>query len=554
MLILNLLLAAFSFLSPVRFEVFLAGNFGEPRPNHFHGGIDIKTQMVEGKPIHAIGDGYVSHVSVNKGGTGYCIHVRHPEGYTSVYAHLQRFSPVIEARVKREQYRTHNCDVELDLNATDCPVRKGQVLALSGNTGASEGPHLHLEIHRTDTWALIDPLEMIPDLLADSVAPVAKAFMAYPISGGNFCGEKEKMRVDFQGDSVTRHLTAWGKVGFALNADDFMQGSYNRCGVRHTSLLVDSVEVFSADMNNVPPALHKMVNIWGDFDYYYRNGEWFLKSFIVPANTLPMLSADKNRGFVLFNEERDYHLSYVLSDFFGNTSVYRFTVTGVPGRVDSLEESTGKRHLADTLTVWRDKDNVITLDDGELTLPKGVLLAEESKVNAVKRPARNGYSDIYNFSDVALPMDGNAEVKLRLHKMPEDATKLYISARERNRESYVKAEYANGWLSGQVNSAHALLQAAYDNQPPQLTVTPSALNDSLHIITISLSDGQSGVAHVEGYVDEEFVLFERVNKTNRMICKLEDTPVRRKGTERMCTVVASDCCGNEARQSVSIVY
>ena len=225
MLILNMLLAAVTYLSPVRFEVLLAGNFGEPRPNHFHAGLDIKTDQVEGKPIHAIGDGYVSHVSVNKGGTGYCIHVRHPEGYTSVYGHLQKFSPIIEAIVKRKQYREHQCDVEVDLNATDCPVKRGQVIALSGDTGASEGPHLHLEIHQTDNWKLIDPLEMIPDLLNDTIPPVAHAFMAYPVKGsGVFCGEAEKRRVDFVGDSITERLTAWGKVGFALNAADFMQG------------------------------------------------------------------------------------------------------------------------------------------------------------------------------------------------------------------------------------------------------------------------------------------------------------------------------------------
>ncbi len=179
MLILNLLLAAVTYLSPIRFDVLLAGNFGEPRPSHFHAGLDIKTQQVEGKPVHAIGDGFVSHVSVNKGGTGYCVHVRHPEGYTSVYAHLQKFSPVIEALVKRKQYQERTCDVELELSATACPVRKGQVLALSGDTGASEGPHLHLEIHRTDNWKLIDPREMIPHLLTDSIAPVAAAIMRH---------------------------------------------------------------------------------------------------------------------------------------------------------------------------------------------------------------------------------------------------------------------------------------------------------------------------------------------------------------------------------------
>lgn len=554
MLILNLLLAAVTYLSPIRFDVLLAGNFGEPRPNHFHAGLDIKTQQVEGKPVHAIGDGFVSHVSVNKGGTGYCVHVRHPEGYTSVYAHLQKFSPVIEALVKRKQYQERTCDVELELSATACPVRKGQVLALSGDTGASEGPHLHLEIHRTDNWKLIDPLEMIPHLLTDSIAPVASAIMAYPMSGSVFCGEKENMRIDFDGDSITNRLTAWGKVGFALNAADFMQGSSNRCGVRFTSLLVDSVEVFSCDMNNVPPSLHKLVNIWGDYDYFEKNGEWFLKSYIEPFNKLPMLKADKNNGIVNFDKEKDYHLTYILSDFFGNKSEYNFIITGSPEPYDSIGSKSHHNEVNDTITVSHDKDNVIKVEDGEMNIPKGTLLSNNCQVKPLARSVRNGLSHSYRFSDKALPLDREIDVKVKLHSIPDDVSKLFLSSRHKSHEGFVKAKYNEGWLSAKVNSAHAFLQAAYDDRPPQMNVTFSLENDSLPLVMVTVTDAESGIENVSGFVDNEFILFERVNKTNRMICNLAKTPVKPKGVERQLTVVASDFCGNESRESMLINY
>ena len=555
MLILNMLLAAVTYLSPVRFEVLLAGNFGEPRPNHFHAGLDIKTDQVEGKPIHAIGDGYVSHVSVNKGGTGYCIHVRHPEGYTSVYGHLQKFSPIIEAVVKRKQYREHQCDVEVDLNATDCPVRKGQVIALSGDTGASEGPHLHLEIHQTDNWKLIDPLEMIPDLLNDTVPPVAHAFMAYPVKGsGVFCGEAEKRRVDFVGDSITERLTAWGKVGFALNAADFMQGSSNRCGVRFTTLLVDSVEVFSCDMNNVPPSMHKLVNLWGDYDYYDKNGEWFLKSFIHPSNRLPMLKADKNKGIVNFDKEKDYHLTYVLSDFFGNKSEYHFIITGSPHHTDSLQQVPQKTEKDDSLVVSARSENVIKMEGGVMTIPKEGLLSDDCKVKPLAKHARNGYSDAFRFSDKALPLDKEIEVRIKLNRLPDDPTKIFLASHHKNHDGFLPAQVDDGWLTAKVNSAHMFLQAAYDDKPPQVNVAFDSEKDSIPLVTITATDALSGIDKIEGYVDNEFILFERVNKTNKMTCNLTKTPVRPKGEERQLTVVATDFCGNESRQSMMIKY
>ena len=189
MLITHFILAV-AFLSPVHFDALLAGNFGEPRPNHFHGGLDIKTQRQEGKAVYSIGDGFVCRVTKNLGGMGNAVYVRHPEGYTSVYGHLQRFAPAIEAIVKKHQYANQSTDVDITLQATDFPVAKGQLIALSGDTGASMGPHLHLEIHQTDTWNLMDPLDFIPDILNDSVAPKAHSIMAYPLTNqGLVCGQ-----------------------------------------------------------------------------------------------------------------------------------------------------------------------------------------------------------------------------------------------------------------------------------------------------------------------------------------------------------------------------
>lgn len=323
---LCLCLMAFSsdgiFTSPIHYKMTLAGNFGEPRPNHFHGGIDVKTEQMEGKAIYSIGEGYVSKVTVNVDGFGKAVYVRHPNGMTSVYAHLSDFAPRLR-RIVNSYRAAHHCDtLAIDLMATQMPVSRGQLIAFSGNTGHSMGPHLHLEVHETQTDNLLDPLAFMMAYVEDRVAPIVRGFKAYPVPGEGVFATS-----DVFNDS-TKGLWGWGRVGFALRADDKMDSVPNHYGIRYTEFYVDGKLAFRSDVNGIPVKDHPLVNVWGDSAHFYSQHEWFMKSFIEPRNTLPILQADENKGYVIFNEQRPYHLKYVLSDIFGNKTVKEFIVEG----------------------------------------------------------------------------------------------------------------------------------------------------------------------------------------------------------------------------------
>ena len=310
------------FTSPIHYTLTLAGNFGEPRPRHFHGGIDVKTEHMEGKALYAIADGYIVKASLNMHGFGKAIYVRHPNGKTSVYGHLRDFSPRLNNLM--EQYRLqHHCDTfALTFQACQLPVSRGQFVAFSGNTGHSMGPHLHLEVHETQTDNLLDPLEYLKAYVTDRTPPVVRGFKAYPVAGeGSF------VTTDVFYPTTTG-LYGWGRVGFAVHAEDLMDSVPNRYGIRFTEFYVDDRLVFRSDVNGIPVKCHPQVNIWGDSAYFYSQHEWFMKSFIEPGNTLPILHADDNKGYVIFNEQRPYRLKYVLSDIFGNKTVSEFTVEG----------------------------------------------------------------------------------------------------------------------------------------------------------------------------------------------------------------------------------
>lgn len=322
------------YLSPIDYDIVLAGNFGEPRPNHFHGGLDIKTENVEGKKVYSISDGYVSRLTVNMYGFGNAIYVCHPDGNTSVYCHLKRFAD----RYEQQLQRTGKDTLSLKFPPTMFPVKGGELIALSGNTGHSTGPHLHLEIHDTETWVLRDPLEFLGQYIPDSVAPQAHSFMAIPVKGeGVFNGGAAKQSFGFGQHSekvrtsqltLDKYFTAWGRVGFALWADDYSEASYNYYGIRHTCLLVDGREVFRSDVDGIPISCQQEVNRWGDFQHWRSHKTWYMKSYREPGMRLPVLHTDFSQGIVTFDEERPYHLIYILRDYRGNESRYSFTVHG----------------------------------------------------------------------------------------------------------------------------------------------------------------------------------------------------------------------------------
>ena len=321
--------------SPVDYDITLAGNFGEPRPFHFHGGIDVKTGNVEGKDIFAIADGYVSRLTVNKYGFGNAIYVSHPDGKTSVYCHLKRFADQYEDQLQRTGSKD---TLSVVFPADKFPVKAGDHIAISGNTGHSTGPHLHLELHDTDTWVLRDPLMKLASIIADTVAPQAHSFMAYPMDGeGVFNGGFTKQTIGFGAPetkvqhsefTLQRELTAWGRVGFALWADDYSEATYNHYGIRYTRLLVDGREVFRSDVDSIPISCQLEVNLWGDYDHWRRTRVWYMKSFREPGMRLPILHTNFEQGIVCFSEERPYHLTYILRDYQGNESRYHFTVRG----------------------------------------------------------------------------------------------------------------------------------------------------------------------------------------------------------------------------------
>ena len=543
-LLLNLLLSVLPFGSPAHVPVQLAGNFGEPRPNHFHGGIDVKTDREVNLGVYSIADGYISGAVIEKYGEGHALMVTHPNGYTSYYFHLNRFAPQIEAAVRKWQYvhRQYACDIKF--RPGEFPVAKGQFIALSGNTGSSQGPHIHLETHRTKNDNLCDPLNFLKGIVKDRTAPAVYAFKSYPQPGEGVFQHSSSSRI-FTFDKG--HFQAWGKVGFGVRANDHMDSVYNNYGVRYIRLYCDGRLVFSSDVNNIPISCHRMVNSWGDYEHFLSTKIWFMKSYIEPGNTLPILRAGADRGIINFNRQRDYHLRYVISDVFGNQTVKEFVVRGEPEAIlkpVSPEEATPLCYA---------KDNRYEADGVRLDIPKG-LLAKNSWLQPRRINAASSFSMGYSFSKASFPLFHYARISIKPAGVVRNPKKLYIAMRTgigtAAPASFCGGEYADGWVTGRLRELSNVYYIASDETSP--TITQMNLNP--HHLFFKITDTGSGLKGYEAYIDGKFILLAFGKNKEVFFCDLTDTPVRPTGKERTLKVIAVDNRDNRHEYMTKIKY
>ena len=542
--VLSILLSIFT--PPVDYEISLAGNFGEPRPNHFHGGLDIRTDGVEGKHIYAIADGYVSRITVGLDGFGNAVYITHPTGQTSVYCHLKSFSPRIKAALRRYQYRHETSVADARLSPMEVPVAQGQFIALSGNTGHSTAPHLHLEVHDTRTWNMLDPYKFLNEFIEDTVPPQAHAFMAIP-QGGTFNGSSNKSQIS----NLKSQLTAWGAVGFSVWADDYMQGAYNHYGIHETILYVDGQIAFHSVVDNIPVRLNRMVNAWGDYNHWQHYRTLYMKSYIEPGNTLGCLQADAHRGIIQFNEERDYHLEYVLRDFKGNEAHYPFIVKGDPSAAASIASPKQGRLEGSSLR-WN-RTNSYSRPGMQLIVPYGYVAAD-APLRPVVKHQPDAYSDAYQFSPSSLPLMSDAELSIYARRNMGtdvvdtfDPSKLYIT-NENGR--FFGGEFQNGWVKGRVRELSGLYEVAYDDQPP--TVNPISLSGDR--LLLSVTDSGSGIASWTATVDGRFVVFDAIEKSSTYACELRESWLRRSSKSHQLKFMVTDNRQNTNTWEANFTY
>ena len=525
---------------PMDIPVLLSGNFGELRSNHFHSGIDFKTQGVEGKPIHSVQDGYVSRISVSPWGYGNGLYITHPDGTTTVYGHLQKFSQKITAYLKEKQYEQESFNVNLSLTPDELPVKEGELVALSGNTGSSGGPHLHFEVRDTETEEPMDPIEYYKDLIKDTQAPKIQGIMVYSMPGkGVVNGSRRKLELKpvtakNGKQTLTGKIEAWGEIGLAVKGYDYMDNTSNIYGIKDITLTADSQVIFHSNLDRFAFDESRYLNSFTDFEEWKEHRSFYIKSFVDPGNRLRFIES-LNRGILTIDEPRTYHLTYQLADAFGNTTQLSIRIEGKEQPIPEIDtENTELFHW------W--SDNRFGAKGIRLTIPKGNLYDDLYFRYSVKEDsAALGATHILHNKPIAFHK--SAKLSLRLQTDTLDNKQQYGIVRLQNgRRSWTGGVYRNGWVDADIKET-GNYTLGQDLVPPTITPLNPATWVSQQAIALRLSDNLSGVQTYRGEIDGQYVLFEMNSKS--VITYHFDKERLTKGKHTLKLVV-TDACGNQS--------
>lgn len=525
------------FANPFSHPMTFSGNFGELRANHFHGGLDFKTGGVTGKEVHALADGHICRIRVTHG-SGYVLDVAYDNGYTTINRHLSAFVGDVARRVEDLQYQQESWEVEIVPRPDEYLVKRGQVIALSGNTGYSFGPHLHLDVIETATDEYVDPLPFFMDRVKDRTAPRAMGIMLFPQEGrGVVNGRQEAQTFAL---NKTADITAWGEIGAGIRAYDYMDGVSNRYGVHTVILEVDGQEVFRSVVDRFAYDENRYINSWTHGQY--------MKSFIDPGNRLRMLRASNdNRGLVTIDEERPYRFVYTLKDALGNTSKVSFSVQGRRTDIEPAEHG-GKYFFR-----W-DRVNFLQEPGMELVLPREVLY-DDVQLNYALWTDSNDIAYTYQLDAEGVPLHKACTLRIGLRRKPvADTTKYYVASVGKNGKKYsVGGRYKDGYMEADIRTL-GTYTVDIDTVPPVLTPVGQNSWGRTGRIVFKAKDGQTGIASYRGTIDGQYALFGKPNSIKGdLVCELDSRRVKKGGTH-VLEMTVTDECGNVTRQEYRFVW
>ena len=539
---------------PVDFPIQLSATFGELRPNHPHAGLDIKTQGVEGKKVYAVAVGYVSRIGVSPYGYGNVLYVTHNDGYTAVYAHLQRFKGDIAKYVKQYQYKNKKYTSQIYPEKDQFPVKKGDVIAYSGNSGGSGGPHLHFEI-RDANERPVNPM-FFGYKIEDNKRPLVRGISVYPL-GDESSLEGGANPVYFsvvEGNNGQYTLKEKdcvygnGEMSFGICTYDMVGTSTNMDGPYLYELYLDDVLAFQVEADRFSYNEQRYVNSLLDYRHYKEKKTSYVRTETDSNNNLRMIK--KKNGTVTVREGDTVNVCFKISDYVGNSTTASFKLVGVaPVEVERPVRRRSEYFVKSDGSL----NNNITIDDFNVAMEEGTLFRDEW-IQTGHRDETGCCSPVYRFGDEGLTTFKKFTLRIRPEEKWANNSKLYIASIDNNgKVSSLGGKMKNGWMEVKT---HTMGEYTIKVDSVAPTVKASNFKDGQSVKTLKslrfkISDDMTGIETYDIYLDDVWVLGQYDAKNNLLYYEFDEK--MKKGTNNV-KVVVTDGVGNKKTLKVKVVY
>ena len=540
------------FRSPLDIPITLAGTFCEIRGSHFHSGIDIRTNGKEGLPVYAAESGFVARIKISKNGYGKALYIQHPNGYTSVYAHLQKFSDNIEQQIRKIQYTKETFDVDEYFAAGTISVQKGEVIAQSGNSGRSFAPHLHFEIRDTKTEHPLNALAFLPPV-SDNTAPLMQDLFIYKAdnSRGRMLAQKEKIirrgnAFALNSDTLT---VGFQNIGFGINVYD-ANGFGGKNGVYELTASMDGAAFFRFVMDRESFDETRYALAHCDYRLSVADNITAHRLFKLPGDYFSFYDKLWNNG-ILPVDTHARAVSIIAKDFNGNTSTLNFFV-----RFDAAALQPDFSALPyDTVFDFR-TDNTFENKEVRVFLPKNAcydsLYFNYEKISEPQ--LGKTYSSVYQIQNEGTSLHLNITLSIRPAWIQQDLKPKYLIVRETSTKKIEPKETAwDGDFLKAKTRDFGKYYVLIDTVPPEIksvNIYNNKVMTSLPFVQFKVKDEISGLKTYRGEVDGKWVLFEYDEK-NDLLTYFFDW--RTEPGEHVLTLKAADSVGNESFYQVKFV-
>jgi len=534
------------FRSPVDHDIKLSGTFGELRPNHFHAGIDIKSKTGKiGQNLYAVADGVVSRINIKSSGYGNALYIDHPNGYTSVYAHLDKFPKEIADYMYQRQYEKQISEIEAYPPADKFSFKKGDIIGTLGLSGRSYGPHLHFEIRDTKSEVPINPL-LFGFEINDKVRPDLRAVKLYGLntqmnelkskqftlrqSGSNYSTSKDTIEMDTY------------DVGIAMKAYDQMTGVSNLNGIYSLKMYVDDSLHFGFTMDKISFDETRYINAHMDYIERETKKSYFNRCFKLPGNHLSIYENKDWDGVIKINEDKAKKIHYVVTDLHQNISESTFWIK----KSKEAEDFDGKPYQ---YLLYHNQDNEISRRDINFFMPKGALYRDlEFHFLASEDSSHNIYSDVYHLHDPLTPLHKYFGLSIRPNSDLQGLQgKAFIGYCGEDNEYF----NCGGTWEGEMLTTKTSKLGNYcimlDTIAP--SITPVKFRSKLNgysSITFKIGDnvkvgtGGEGLSY-KGYIDDQWILMTYNGKNETVTYKIDDALQAGQHTFKL---IVRDALGN----------